>query len=176
MGSEMREARRMNDGTDAARIYRFLHGLLAVPLLAFALHAQVAIAEVLDDVAVERHDDTATIRLRLTGPVHYVRHAPAEAGEIVVVYLEALAPESFVVSVVDEVKRSPKGAPVPQFTVRARVGQACSPAANPVCLTIQFRHPVRYRVRLGEDRRSVVLELPLADDRHVPAAPAGGSP
>lgn len=134
-------------------------------VLGLLLGAQQASAEVLDDIVVEQSDATATIRLRLIGPVHYVRHAPAGPGEILVVYLEALAPETFAGRLgPDEVKRSPKGAPVPPFTVRVTFGPECSPAANPVCLTIRFERPVRYRVRLGEDRRSVLLELPRGSD------------
>lgn len=135
-----------------------------------------ASAQLLDDVAVERHDAVATVRVKLTGPVHYVRHAPVEKGEILVVYLEALAPET-VASWLgpDEVKRSPKGAPVPRFTVRTSVGAPCGPAANSVCLTIQFERPVRYRVRLGDDRRSIVLEVAPNGDGARPAPAKGKS-
>jgi hypothetical protein len=140
---------------------RMAAGVLAGALLG----APPAFADVLDDVSVARQDATATIRLRLTGPVHYVRHAPAERGEILVVELEALAPEFFAGWLgPDEVKRSAKGVPTPPFSVRVTLGPECSPAPNPVCLTIRFARPVSYRVRLGEDRRSVVLEVPLAAD------------
>jgi len=139
------------------------------------LVAPCAAAEVLDRITVGQYDGGTTIDVRLTGAVHYIRHYPAEAGQIVVVELEALEPEAFAGEPgIDDVKRAPKDAPPPHFTVRATVGQACSHAANPVCLTIRFERPVRYRVRLGEDRRSVVLELPSGDAG--PSGPGGGRP
>jgi hypothetical protein len=122
--------------------------------------AHPARAEVIDEIAVVHRDSIASIELRLTGPVRYLRHYPAELGEAVVVILEAPTPETFdVTSPLDEVKRGPKNSGAPRFTVRVSLKRACSPAPNPVCLTLAFERPVRYRVRLGEDRRVVVVDL-----------------
>ena len=158
-----------------------MHCILRAALVAIfagaSLFAPAVLAEAIDDITIERHDAGATIRLRLTGPVHYLRHAPAERGELVVVYLEALMPEAFgEISPIEEVKRAPKDALVPPFTVRVTVGRACSTAANPVCIAIRFERPVRYRIRLGEDRRTVVLDLPLESDTDQRPANAGEKP
>lgn len=117
-------------------------------------------AEVIDDVATEGRDTSPTIRLRLTGPVRYLRHFPAEQGEIVVVMLEALAPEAFgPVPPVEEVRRSRAAGRVPAFTARVSRDPACAAAARPLCIILAFETPVRYRIRLGRDRRSVLVEL-----------------
>jgi len=161
---------------DAMRVRGFVRALLAA-LSGAVLAAPNASAEVLDRITVERHDGGTTIRVRLTGAVHYIRHYPAEAGQIVVVDLDALEPEAFAGEAgIDDVKRAPKGAPPPSFSVRATVGQACSPTANPVCLTIRFERRVRYRVHLGEDRRSVVLELPVGDGETRSSGTGGDKP
>ena len=136
-----------------------MHALPAV-LLAGLFAARPVGADVIDEIAVVRHDSIASIELRLTGPVRYLRHYPAERGEAVVVILEAPTPETFdETSPIDEVKRSPKNAGVPRFTVRVSLNRACSPAPNPVCLTLGFERAVRYRVHLGKDRRVVVVDL-----------------
>lgn len=158
-------------------MHRTLRAALVAIVAGASLYAPAALAEVIDDIAIERHDAAATIRLRLTGPVHYVRHYPAETGEIVVVVLDALTPEMFGNGpVIEEAKRSPPDARIPPFTVSVTVGQNCGAAANPVCIAIRFERPVRYRIRLGDDRRSVLLELPLADDASRQPADAGDKP
>jgi len=154
-----------------------INGLVTGAVVSALLGAPSASAEVMDRITVERLDGGATIRVHLTGAVHYVRHYPAEAGQIVVVELEALEPEAFAGQPgIEEVRRNPKGAPAPRFSVRATVGQACSPAVNPVCLTFRFERPVRYRVRLGEDRRSVLLDLPPGDGGTRPSGTGGDKP
>lgn len=118
-------------------------------------------AEVIDDIAIESRGETSKIKLRLTGPVRYLRHFPAEQGEIVVVMLEALAPEAFgPVPPVEEVRRSRAAGRVPAFTARVSRDPACSAAARPLCIILAFEAPVRYRIRTGRDGRSVLVEVP----------------
>jgi hypothetical protein len=141
-------------------VRRLMAGLAAGLVL-----ARPAQAEVIDEIAIVRHDGIASIELRLTGPVRYLRHYPAERGEAVVVILEAPTPGTFGASpAIDEVKRSPKSGAVPGFTARVSLNQACSPALNPVCITLGFERPVRFRVHPGKDRRVVVIDL-LTDNR-----------
>lgn len=129
-------------------------------LLLITLLLTPARAEVIDDVAIESRDASPTIRLRLTGPVRYLRHFPADQGEIVVVMLEALAPEAFgPVPPAEEVRRSRAAGRVPAFTARVSRDPACAAAARPLCIILAFEAPVRYRIRLGRDRRSVLVEL-----------------
>ena len=138
---------------------------LVIALFAGAVAGRPARADVIDEIALARHDDVASIELRLTGPVRYLQHYPAERGEAVVIVLEAPTPDTFgETPPVDEVKKGPRGERVPRFTVRVSLNQACSPAPNPVCITVGFERPVRYRVHLGRDRRVIVVDL-LAEDR-----------
>ena len=134
--------------------------LIASLFLAAMVAAGPARAGVIDDIAIESRGETPKIKLRLTGPVRYLRHFPADQGEIVVVMLEALAPEAFgPVPPAEEVRRSRAAGRVPAFTVRVSRDPACSTAARPLCLIVAFEAPVRYRVRTGRDGRSVLVEL-----------------
>ena len=134
--------------------------LLAAAALAAALAAPHVRSEAIDAIAIEPREAGPAIRLRLAGPVRYLRHFPAERGEIVVVMLEALAPEAFgAAPPVEEVKRSRGAVDVPAFTARVSRDPACSSAARPLCIILAFEAPVRYRIRLGADRRSLLVEL-----------------
>jgi len=134
--------------------------LAAVPIAAASLHAPPAPAEVIDEIAIERHESGARIRLRLTGPVHYLRDYASPDGETVNVYLQALGPETFARGAFfDEVRLSPQNAAVPRFAVRVSLDPRCDPAPNPVCVLIRFERPVHSRIRLGEDRRSLLLSI-----------------
>jgi hypothetical protein len=140
-------------------MHRLLRAALAAIPVALCLAPQ-AFAEVIDDIAIERLDSATRIRLRFTGPVHYLRQAVSGDGGVANVYLQALDPEAFgATPAIDEVKHSPGGGSVPPFTVRVRLDPRCDPAPNPVCLFIQFDRAARYKVRLGEDRRSLLLEF-----------------
>ena len=141
--------------------------LLRLAALVFAVLTcpAPAAAEVIDAITLEPREGHIRIGLHLTGPVRYLRHAPAERGEMVVVLLEALAPEAFDPRPqVEEVKRGPASNLVPPFTARVSFDLACSPSARPLCIMLRFDQPVRYRVRLGPDRRSVLVEL-LPEER-----------
>jgi hypothetical protein len=129
-------------------------------LAAFLLLAS-PLASATPDI-VERIDleEAPVIRLRLTAPVHYVRHYPAEQGEAAIVILETRAPEAFGdLPIPDEVKFSPGKGAVPPFSVRSSLGAACTAARGALCLTVRFERPVRYRIGQGEDARSVRVEV-----------------
>ena len=141
-------------------------GLVAA-LLSFALlGAWPAAAEVVDRITIEQRDAGAKIHLLLTVPVRYVRHSPAERGQLVVVVLEALPFEGVApISPVEEVKRGRSNERVPPFTVRVSLDPTCNPATpRPVCLVLRFQRPVHYRIGLGSDNRSIVVEL-LPEER-----------
>lgn len=152
---------------------RILHRVVAALLAGTALHAAPALAEVIAEIAVERYDSGARARLQLTGPVNYIRDNSPGQGEIVNVYLQALAPQAFGgTSIPDEVKHSPRNALVPRFTVRVTLDPRCEPVPNPVCIVIQFERAVRCQIRLGEDRRSLLLDFPSGSEEkgHSPRA------
>jgi hypothetical protein len=139
---------------------RILRVVLSAIPVAASLHAAPAPAQVVDDIAIERHESGARVRLRLTGPVHYIRDYASPDGETVNVTLQAVAPATFArEAFFDEVRLSPRDSAVPRFAVRVSLDPRCDPAPNPVCVLIRFEHPVRCRIRLGEDRRSLVLSV-----------------
>jgi hypothetical protein len=131
------------------------------------------LAAVIDEIAVERGGATPRVRLQLTGPVHYLRAFASRNGEIVNVRLQALAPLAPGMPVFpDEVRRFRGNGPIPPFSARVSLDPRCEPVPNPVCITIQFDRPVRSRVRLGEDRRSLLLDFPpKADDKKRSPSP-----
>jgi hypothetical protein len=138
---------------------RLLRAALAAIPLALCLAPQ-ALAEVIDEIVVERLGSAVRVRLRLTGPVHYLRQARSSDGVVANVYLQALEPALFgPPTSIDEVKYSPMFTGVPPFRTRVRLDPRCNPAPNPVCLMIQFERPARYTIRLGEDRRSLLLNF-----------------
>jgi len=146
---------------DAVRTAATLQGALVALLVAALLRATPAIGEVVDEITIERHDSAARVRLRLTVPVHYLRHAVSADGAAASIYLQALAPASFAGKPFpDEVKHSRANAAIPGFTVRVNLDPRCEPAPNPICIVVRFERAVRYEIRLGEDRRSLLLDFP----------------
>ncbi len=143
---------------------RVAQRLLAVCLAAAA--ALASAAEVIDDLAYERGDAGPVLRIRLAAPVNYVRHYPAESGRILVVVLDAADPDALGdAPPVDEVRRVRPGEGAPSVEVRVTRGERCGASAHPLCLALSFGRPVRYRLRLGEDHRSVVIEVTPPDGR-----------
>lgn len=127
-------------------------------------------AAVIDEIAVERADPAPRVRVRLTGPIHYIRDYASKNGELVNVQLEALAPLApGQPPFPDEVKVFRGDGSIPAFTVRVSLDPRCEPAPNPVCVLIQFERPVRSRVRLGEDRRSLLIDFQTISDDKKPS-------
>jgi len=145
---------------------------LAAAFVVALLGTTSAAAAVIDEIAVERGEAAAPrVRVKLTAPVHYIRDYASRNGELVNVQLEALAPLApGEPPFPDEVKRFPGSGPIPPFTVRISLDPLCEPVLNPVCILIQYERPVRSRVRLGEDRRSLLLDFPTTPDenKHSP--------
>lgn len=144
----------------------------ALAVLLVVMHAASALAAVIDEITLERRD-VPRVTLRLTGPVHYIRDYASANGELVNVQLQALAPLAPGEGVFpDEVKAFKRDAAVPPFTVRVSLDPKCEPVPNPICVLIQFERPVRCRVRLGEDRRSLLLDFPaIADEKKRSPSP-----
>ena len=150
-----------------------MRGVPVTLVMVALLRAVPAFAGIIDEIVTERHDSIASVRLRLTGPVHYIRDYASANGELVNVRLEALAPLApGEAPFPDEVKRFPGHGSIPPFTLRVSLDPRCEPVPNPVCISIQYGRAVRSRVRLGEDRRSLLLDFPTTADekRRSPSA------
>lgn len=139
----------------------------AALLAAGGLLMQAVSAQMLDDIDVRVDQGIAQIRLQFTAPVRYIRHFPVDQGELVKLYLQVLSLEDFELIDLQEYKRTPKSTAVPPFTVMYTTVRNCLAVPNPLCLDIQFSQPVRFRVRQGEDSRSILLDI---------LPPAGGAP
>lgn len=144
-------------------------GLLLLAALGVA--AAPAAAQLIDDIEAHTDQGVTEIRLQFSVPVRYVKHFPAERGELVKLYLQALA-----VGGIDEIeletyKRTRSEPLAPPFKVFYTTVRNCFAVPDPVCLDIQFNQPARYTIRAGDDGRSILLHV-LPDTAPDPA-PAG---
>jgi hypothetical protein len=145
--------------------------LLSTLLAACALSCASVSAQLLDDIEVRSDQGVAEIRLQFTVPVRYIKHFPAERGELIKLYLQVLSLDGTEERDLQEYKRTPSIPLVPPFTVMYSTVRTCLSVRDPLCLDIQFSKPVRFSVHQGEDGRSILLHvLPDADSR-LPARP-----
>jgi hypothetical protein len=145
--------------------------LRVLGLATCTLFATIADAQLLDDIEVRSTQGVAEIRLRFTAPVRYIKHFPAERGELIKLYLQVLSLDGTEERDMQEYKRTPSIPLVPPFTVMYSTVRTCLSVRDPLCLDIQFSKPVRFRVRQGEDGRSIVLHV-LAETNSRPAPSA----
>lgn len=145
--------------------------LRALGLATWALFTTIANAQLLDDIEVRSDQGVSEIRLHFTAPVRYIKHFPAERGELIKLYLQVLSLDGTEERDLQEYKRTPSIPLVPPFTVMYSTVRTCLSVRDPLCLDIQFSKPVRFSVHQGEDGRSILLHvLPDADSR-LPARP-----
>lgn len=143
-------------------------------LAACALSCASAGAQLLDDVEVRSDQGVTEIRLRFAMPVRYIKHFPAERGELIKLYLQVLSLDGTEERGMQEYKRTPSIPHVPPFTVMYSTVRTCLSVRDPLCLDIQFNKAVRFNVRQGEDGRSILLHvLPDSDSNRPPAAKPG---
>ena len=148
--------------------------LRAAGLATCVLLATIADAQLLDDIEVRSDQGVAEIRLHFTAPVRYIKHFPAERGELIKLYLQILSLDVAEEKDLQEYKRTPSIPLVPPFKVIYSTVRSCLAVRDPLCLDIQFKKPVRFNVRQGEDGRSILLfVLPDTDQRHQPAPQSG---
>jgi hypothetical protein len=166
MGDEIRK--NGNQQTGMRRVFRA--GILIS--LGWVLSGPVS-AQLLDDIDVRTDQGVAEIRLRFTAPVRYIKHFPAERGELIKLYLQVLSLEVREERDTQEYKRTPSIPLVPPFTVVYSTARSCFAVRDPLCLDIQFNKPVRFNIRQGADGRSILLfVLPDIDPRQ-PAPQSG---
>jgi len=144
--------------------------LRALGLATWALFTTIANAQLLDDIEVRSDQGVSEIRLHFTAPVRYIKHFPAERGELIKLYLQVLSLDGTEEMPLQEYKRTPSIPLVPPYTVMYSTARTCLAVRDPLCLDIQFSKPVRFRVRQGEDGRSILLHvLPETDPRPAPS-------
>lgn len=140
-------------------------------LLAGVLLASVGRAQLIDDINVRSDQGVAEIRLQFTVPVRYIKHFPADSGQIIKLYLQVLSLDGVEEIEPQKYKRTPAVALVPPFSVTYSTVRTCHSVRDPLCLDIQFNKAVRFNIRPGEDGRSIVLHV-LPDLNTTPSRPA----
>lgn len=138
-------------------------------IIVMACCAPAGRADLIDDIEVRREQGVAEFRLQFSMPVQYIKHFPQERGELLKIYLQAVVRDGLDPVDLQAYKRTPSVSDVPPFTVMYTTTRNCYTVRDPVCLDIQFSKPVAYRIRPGEDGRSLILVvLPEPDSRTAP--------
>lgn len=140
---------------------------LASVLWLLASHS--ARAQLLDDIEIAPVDNNAEIRIKLTAPVRYLRHFPPERGEIINVYFRLASVDNLELPLLREEKRkSPPTPLVPPFTVMF-TSYGTIDSVSDLYLAIQFKQPVSFKLRQGNDSRSFILTIPASHAQPKPA-------
>jgi tetratricopeptide (TPR) repeat protein len=124
--------------------------------MAFALMlcAGSAHAQPLDDVILEYQTDGIVATIRMTEPVRYLRHFPANGGSTLEIFYERVPGAATQEKWVDnETRKSPPSGLIPSFTVTTR-DQAKAPK-----LVIEFARDAQYSVSAGKDQRSLLITI-----------------
>jgi len=119
--------------------------------------SSMAAAEVLNDIEVSTDQGVVEYRLQFSVPIQYIKHFPQDQGELIKLYLQALRLDD--ADRVDRMvyKRTPILADSPPFNLIYSTTRGCFAVLDPICLDIQFNQPVRFKIRQGEDGRSIIL-------------------
>jgi tetratricopeptide (TPR) repeat protein len=137
--------------------------LLAVALLLSGVGIKTAQAHVIDRIEINRAGDEAEIHIQFDVRIQYLREASLKNGEIRV-YIRLLEADPDSISLVPEAKDSPPTDITPHFSV-AYPGLDSS-------LTIKFDNEVSYRVRPGNDGRSISIFTPAIKPKIEPQSEA----
>ena len=143
-------------------------GLLLTFALAFTATAR---AQLLDDIDTRVDQGITEIRLQFSLPVQYLRHFPVDQGELVKLYLQSAALEGEEPLHLTEFKRARTTSTTLPFRVLYTTVRNCYAVANPICLDIQFNHPVHFRIRPGTDGRSILLLVLPDTESPAPSKP-----
>ncbi|WP_145998524.1 hypothetical protein [Methyloterricola oryzae] len=119
-----------------------------------ALAAVPAGGQMLDDVRVESGEQGAVIHVELASPVRVIRHAPAEQGDVLRLWvIPTDAGREQGVAAPRESRRWQESGEVPLQEVLYEYGTAGEQ------LVLRFSRPVRFRLKPGQDFRSVDVQL-----------------
>ncbi|MCG6934130.1 MAG: hypothetical protein LJE57_10860 [Gallionella sp.] len=136
---------------------------LAAVLLLSGLAINSAFAHVIDRIEVDQVGDEAEIQIMFDVRIQYLREASLKNGELHV-YINLLEADPDSMVQVPESMDSPPSAIAPHFRV--------SYPGLDSSLTVKFDKPVKYRVRPGNDGRSINIFIPalVAKSKTVPVA------
>ncbi len=153
------------------RLYQIVCGLLALSAFAHSASAQP-----MDEVSLEHlksleyQNQRIVATIRLTGPVHYLRHFPTSHGKTLEIFYDRVLDATNTEIWVDgQVLNSPPSKLIPGFTVTSRA-QATRPK-----LVVEFEREAEFSVAAGKDRRSFVItihpEKRMASEEQLPFLP-----
>lgn len=133
--------------------------------MAVAAHAQ---SPLLDDVETRVAAEGTEIRLRFTAPVRYLRHFPAQQGELLRIVFQVTALDGVEAATREDVRRVAATAALPSFTVTCTPPPSRDTAREPASVLLQFDRPVHYKVGEGSDKRSLYVHVALAASKVPP--------
>lgn len=127
---------------------------ITLGLLLMAALLNNADAQPLDDVSLVMQEKGVVATVKLTGPVHYLRHFPESHGKTLEIYYDRVQDATAAEAWVDnEVRKSPPSGLIPSFTVTTR-DQGTKPK-----LVIEFAREAEYSVTAGKDNRSLLITI-----------------
>jgi hypothetical protein len=114
-----------------------------------------ASAQILDDISIREEKDNVVVIIKLTSPVHYLRHFPSKRGRILDIYYDIL-PGASTTNLFEEneMRKSPPSDLISSFTVSSNLEN------NQNELVIKFSGEVEYSVSAGNDNQSFFIFIP----------------
>lgn len=123
-------------------------------LVLTGLLANVALAQLLDDILLQEEKDDVVIKIKMADRVHYLRHFPVKQGQTLDIYYDiSLGASVGNVSEDYEKRQSPPSKSIPHFTVTSQLEYGQRE------LVIEFDREVKYSVSPGKDERSFLITV-----------------
>jgi hypothetical protein len=116
---------------------------------------------ILDDVDTSVEGDWARIRIRFSLPVNYLRHSPQERGQLLQIFFNIAFLQAQNVSLQEEVRNVRATPVIPGTIITYEPPLSHNLQREPSSLKVQFDRVVNYDVRMGDDRRSLIIYLPI---------------
>lgn len=139
--------------------------MLTLALLMMGVAMRPANAGIIDHIEIRQAGDEAEIRILFVTQIEYLRQASLDNGDIRV-YFNLLGVSASDHRLVPENKEAPPSDIVPHFSVTYPELDSS--------LSISFGKVVNYRVRPGNDRRSISIFTPALKPKSQPESAAAG--
>ena len=137
-----------------------LFGLAKLVRLFLALTVLMSVnafAAIIDTIDIARVGDHAEVTVRFTTEIQYTRHTPDEQGKFLRIFFRVTKPGFSESDVMQKIHKSPKSDLIPPFTI------AYPELVNGMLVT--FSKTTQFVVRPGDDSRSIVIMVPIVEDR-----------
>ena len=116
---------------------------------------------IMDYVDTSVEPDWAQMRIHLTMPVNYARHFPKEHGQLLQIFFTINGMDAYNLSLREEVRNVPATPVLPGATITYDPPISLNLQRDMSTLSVRFDRAVNYDVRPGDDRRSIVIYLPV---------------